>query len=50
MAAAYFVLALLAVVCFVLAALNVPRLNWFALGWAFAVSILLVQYGAAFSR
>jgi hypothetical protein len=46
MTAIYFVLALLAVVAFLLAAFNVPRLNWFALGFAFLAGILLFQYGA----
>ena len=47
MLVAMFLLALAAVVCFVLAAFNVPRMNWFALGFACAAGILAVQYGAA---
>ena len=45
MTALFFVLALLSLIAFVLAACNVPRFNWIALGLALFVLIWVIQYG-----
>lgn len=47
MTALFFILALLAVVAFLLAVFNVPRFNWVALGLALFVLIWVIQYGRA---
>ena len=45
MTALFFILALLALVAFLLAAFNVPRFNWVAIGLALFVAIWVIQYG-----
>jgi hypothetical protein len=43
----FFILALLSLVAFLLAAFNVPRFNWIAIGLALFAAILVLQYGKA---
>lgn len=45
MTALFFILALLSLISFALAALNVPRFNWVAIGLALFVAIWVIQYG-----